>query len=89
MTDGCGSPPAAEVVSSATKSDIPWTVKIIRVLCSILSKEGFWGGHMGPFVHREYIGLSFLDWNQDNPDSNVVFRGRFEGKLTPLKYPAP
>jgi len=43
----CRRTAGSEGVSPAAKSDIPWSIKWVRVFCNILKSEGFNGGHMG------------------------------------------
>lgn len=54
--------------------DIPWSIKLTRVIAATLSAEGL-GGHTGPFVKRKYVGLSFICWNA----GSVVLRAKWSG----------
>ena len=44
--------------------------------------EGFWGGHVGPFFHREKFGFDFWDVG-----AHAILRGKWTGKLMPNLYP--
>jgi hypothetical protein len=48
--------------------------------------EGFWGGHVGPWFHREKFGFSFWDNDPDNNNNNAVLRAKWSGELLPNKY---
>jgi hypothetical protein len=37
----------------------PWSLKTAGVFCGTLKAEGYWGGHTGPFWHREKFGFGF------------------------------
>jgi len=87
--DACTRTAGAEGVFSASKSDIPWSIKWSRVLCSTLGQEGFWGGHTGPFFHREKFGFSFWDSDPANSRSNAAMRGKWTGNLMPSLYEQP
>jgi len=79
----------SEGVFGAAKADIPWSIKWSRVLCSTLGHEGFWGGHTGPFFHREKFGFSFWDAHPGHSRSNAIMRGKWTGNLMPNLYEQP
>ena len=74
----------AEGVTSAPKSDIPWSIKWSRAFCQYLGSEGYWGGQVGPFFHRERFGFSF--WDNGN---NATLRAKWTGELKENIYPSP
>eukprot|EP00992_Anisonema_acinus_P013113 TRINITY_DN8553_c0_g1_i1.p1 TRINITY_DN8553_c0_g1~~TRINITY_DN8553_c0_g1_i1.p1 ORF type:complete len:418 (+),score=95.93 TRINITY_DN8553_c0_g1_i1:56-1255(+) len=82
-TTGGGS----EGCTAAPKSDIPWSIKWSRAACTFIWSEGFWGGHVGPFFHREKFGFSFWDTDPSNNGNNAHFRGKWTGSLAPNLYP--
>ncbi len=86
---GCSAQQGAEGVFSASKSNIPWSIKWSRALCSTLKTEGFWGGHTGPWFHREDFGLSFWDSDPLNNNSIAVLRAKWTGNLMPSLYCNP
>jgi hypothetical protein len=81
----CTAGPGSEGVFS-TKSNIPWSVKWSRGFCSTLKAEGFWGGHTGPWFHREKFGLSFWDVDTKNNNSQTVLRAKWGGDAMPSLY---
>lgn len=83
---GCELTAGAEGVSGAPKSDIPWSIKWSRAFCQYLGDEGFWGGHVGPFFHREKFGFSFWDMNPTDPSSHAVLRAKWTGTLAENLY---
>lgn len=83
---GCVDQQGAEGVFSGPKSDIPWSIKWSRGFCNTLLAEGFWGGHMGPWFHREQFGLSFWDNDPANLNNNAVLRAKWTGQLMPSLY---
>jgi hypothetical protein len=85
----CGTPGGAEGVFSGPKSNIPWSIKWSRAFCSTLGTEGFWGGHTGPWFHREKFGFNFWDADAGNNNSNAVLRAKWTGNLMPSLYPQP
>ena len=85
----CKAQQGAEGVFSASKSNIPWSIKWSRSLCATLAAEGFWGGHTGPWFHREKFGFSFWDTDPKNNNSNAVLRAKWTGKLMPNLYKKP
>ncbi len=85
----CTETQGAEGVFSASKSNIPWSIKWSRSFCSTVGTEGFWGGHTGPWYHREKVGLSFWDAEASNNNSNAVLRAKWTGNLAPSLYIAP
>lgn len=70
----------------STKSNIPWSVKWSRAFCSTLKAEGFWGGHTGPWFHREKFGFSFWDTDPGNNNSQTVLRAKWGGNLMKSLY---
>lgn len=85
----CGTPGGAEGVFSGPKSNIPWSIKWSRGFCNTLSAEGFWGGHVGPWFHREKFGFSFWDADANNNNSNAILRAKWTGTSMPSLYPQP
>ncbi|WCL49342.1 hypothetical protein [Leptospira sp. GIMC2001] len=81
---GCSTQAGAEGVTGAPKTDIPWSIKWSRAFCQYLGSEGFWGGHVGPFFHREKFGFSFYD-----NGNNATLRAKWTGELMDNRYPAP
>lgn len=86
---GCTAQQGAEGVFSAPKSNIPWSIKWSRAFCSTLRAEGFWGGHSGPWFHREKFGFSFWDNDAGNSNSNAILRAKWTGRLMPNAYCNP
>lgn len=77
-------------VTGAVKSDIPWSINIARGFCSYLEREGFWGGHVGPFLLREYFGFSFWDFKPHyRRSAGAELRGRWTGALHDHLYARP
>lgn len=91
LPDGptCTSSGGSEGVFSGPKSNIPWSVKWSRAFCNTLLAEGFWGGHIGPFLRREKFGFSFWDADPANINSNAVLRAKWTGKLMDHLYCDP
>ncbi len=85
----CGTPGGAEGVFSGPKSNIPWSIKWSRAFCNTLIAEGFWGGHVGPWYHREKFGLSFWDSAPANNNSNAIVRAKWTGTSMPSLYCNP
>lgn len=85
----CTTTPGAEGVLGGPKANIPWSLKWSRALCNTLHAEGFWGGHTGPFFHREKFGFSFWDSDRPNANSHAVLRGKWTGSLMPNLYCNP
>jgi hypothetical protein len=85
----CGTPGGAEGVFSGPKSNIPWSIKWSRAFCNTLIAEGFWGGHTGPWYHREKFGLSFWDSAPSNNNSNAIVRAKWTGDSMPSLYCNP
>ncbi len=85
----CGTPSGSEGVFSAPKSNIPWSIKWSRAFCSTLHAEGFWGGHTGPWFHREKFGLSFWDNDPNSNNNNAILRAKWTGQLMPNVYCNP
>jgi len=82
----CGLPAGAEGISSAPKSNIPWSIKWVRAVGQYIQSEGFWGGHVGPWFHREKFGFDFWDAIPDDNNSNAILRAKWTGKLMPSLY---
>lgn len=61
--------------------DLPWSIKLTRVIAGILCSEGL-GGHTGPFVGRQFVGLSFTCQG----DSNII-RAKWNGGLSGVSCP--
>lgn len=80
---------AAATFFPAPKSNIPWSIKWSRALCNTLLAEGFWGGHVGPWFHREMFGFSFWDSDPGNNNSIATLRAKWTGKLMPSLYCDP
>ncbi len=85
----CVAGQGSEGITSAPKSNIPWSIKWSRGFCGFLGGEGFWGGHVGPFFHREKFGFNFWDAEQSNNNSNAVLRAKWTGKRMPSLYNDP
>lgn len=85
----CKEQAGAEGVFSGSKSNIPWSLKWSRAFCNTLAAEGFWGGHVGPWFHREKFGFSFWDSDPKNNNSMAVLRAKWTGKLSPSLYQKP
>lgn len=51
--------------------------------------EGFWGGHVGPWFHREKFGFSFWDPDPDNNNNNAILRAKWTGNLMSSLYCNP
>jgi len=75
----CGRPPGSEGIFGAGANK-PWSIKMSTSFCSNLSHEGFWGGHTGPWFHREKFGFSF--WSNS-------LRAKWSGNSYVNPYPAP
>lgn len=86
---GCSTQQGAEGVFSGPKSNIPWSIKWSRAFCITLRTEGFWGGHVGPWFHREKFGFSFWDNNPSNNNNNAILRAKWSGNLMPNLYCNP
>lgn len=87
--EACSLVAGAEGISSAPKSNIPWSIKWVRALGQFVGSEGFWGGHVGPWFHREKFGFSFWDADLDNNNSNAILRAKWSGNLLPNLYEKP
>lgn len=86
---GCSTQQGSEGVFNGPKSNIPWSIKWSRAFCNTLAAEGFWGGHVGPWFHREKFGLNFWDADAKNNNSHAIVRAKWTGKLMPSLYPKP
>lgn len=82
----CTAQQGAEGVSAAPKSNIPWSIKWARAFGQYLQTEGFWGGHVGPWFHREKFGFSFWDNNPNDNNNNAILRAKWTGELMPSLY---
>jgi hypothetical protein len=85
----CSAEPGSEGVFNAPKSNIPWSLKWSRGLCNTLHAEGFWGGHIGPWFHREKFGFNFWESDAGNMNSIAILRGKWSGKSLPSLYCTP
>jgi len=85
----CTATAGAEGIFSSAKSNIPWSIKFSRAFCAALRQEGFWGGHVSPWFHREKFGFSFWDADPKNNNSNAILRAKWSGKLMPNLYTKP
>ena len=82
----CTTGPGSEGIFSSPKSNIPWSIKWSRSVCGTLGSEGFWGGHTGPFFHREKFGFSFWDPDPAINSNNAPMRNKWTGNLMPSLY---
>jgi len=87
--DYCSKKAGSEGLTSAAKSNIPWSVKWIRPFCQTLCGEGFWGGHTGPWFHRTQFGWDWRDMQIENFNSNAGLRAKWGGKGAPRLYEDP
>jgi hypothetical protein len=85
----CTTQAGSEGVFSGPKSNIPWSIKWSRGFCNTLMAEGYWGGHVGPWFHREKFGFSFWDNDPANNNNNAVLRAKWTGELMPNLYCNP
>jgi hypothetical protein len=85
----CTEESGAEGVFSGPKSNIPWALKWSRGFCNTLMAEGFWGGHVGPWFHREKFGFSFWDTDPENNNNNAILRAKWTGMSMPSLYCNP
>jgi hypothetical protein len=85
----CTAQSGSEGVFSGPKSNIPWAIKWSRGFCNTLLAEGYWGGHVGPWFHRERFGFSFWDGDPSNNDNNAVLRAKWTGSSMPDLYCNP
>ncbi|MEQ8548676.1 MAG: hypothetical protein RIC03_12240 [Cyclobacteriaceae bacterium] len=85
----CTAGQGAEGVFNGPKSNIPWSLKWSRGFCNTLIAEGFWGGHVGPWFHRETFGFSFWDNDPSNNNNNAILRAKWSGTLMPSLYCNP
>jgi hypothetical protein len=89
VTTTCSTTAGAEGVFSGPKSNIPWSIKWSRGFCNTLLAEGFWGGHVGPWFHREKFGFSFWDNDPKNNNNNAILRAKWTGALRTNLYCNP
>ena len=87
--DACVKQAGSEGVFGGPKSNIPWSIKWSRAFCNTLIAEGFWGGHIGPWFHRETFGLSFWDNKPNDNDSHAIVRAKWSGTIMPNLYLQP
>jgi hypothetical protein len=59
-----------------TNTNIPWSIKLARVIASFLCNEGL-TGHTGPFLQREKIGMIFHDIGDGTTQVRFKFSGTF------------
>ena len=85
----CTATQGAEGVFSGPKSNIPWSIKWSRGFCNTLLTEGYWGGHVGPWFHRQKFGFSFWDTNPADNNNNAILRAKWTGNLLPNLYCNP
>jgi len=76
----CTSTAGAEGIFT-TKTDLPWSIKLARVIADTVCREGL-SGHSGPFVGREYMGLSFVCMG-----ASTVVRAKWSGRLEGISCP--
>jgi len=77
----CDTLPAGAEGVFSVKMDLPWSIKLSRVIGDTLCREGL-TGHTGPFVGRELVGLSFAC-----QDGSHIVRAKWGGNLQPLSCP--
>jgi hypothetical protein len=82
----CKADSGSEGVFSGPKSNIPWSIKWSRGFCNTLMAEGYWGGHVGPWFHRQKFGFSFWDGDPANNNNNAVLRAKWTGNALPNLY---
>lgn len=70
----------AEGIFTVNK-DLPWSIKMSRVIATTLCSEGL-SGHTGPFLGRQFVGLAFTCQG----DSNIV-RAKWSGSLQGIDCP--
>jgi len=87
--ESCGLRSGSEGLFNAAKSNIPWSIRFIRPLCHTLGAEGFWGGHTGPWFRRKQFGFSWLDFDEDNANSNAGLVAKWGGSRAPHKHVNP
>lgn len=85
----CKADAGSEGVFPGPKSNIPWSIKWSRGFCNTLIAEGYWGGHVGPWFHRQKFGFSFWDGDPANNNNNAVLRAKWTGTLSPNLYCNP
>lgn len=80
--DSCSSGGGASGIFT-TNTDIPWSVKISRVMKTwFCSKDA---GHFGPFLGREELGYHWLDFG----GNGTTWRGKWSGPLNAHPYNTP
>lgn len=58
-----------------TNANIPWSIKLTRIIASVICNEGL-GGHAGPFFGRTKVGLA---WHVQG--AGVTLRAKWGGSL--------
>lgn len=72
---------SAAGISSNPKADIPWSIKLSRVMQFwFCSKDA---GHFGPFMRRERLGFHFLVFT----GAGMTWRGKWAGTLHTVPVP--
>jgi hypothetical protein len=72
----CVLTPGAEGIFGVD-SDLPWSIKLSRIIGGSLCREGL-TGHTGPFVGREFVGLAF-SCNRDATTLRAKWSGTLQG----------
>jgi len=71
----------------------PWSIALSTVMCQSIQTEGFWGGHNGPFFHREKFGIDFWDCYLPREEhayhQGITVRAKWTGNLMPSLYTNP
>ena len=69
-------------------SDLAWSIKLTRAMVQWIGSDGF-GSHMGPFLVRERVGLSFWYYS----DGATIIRAKWGGNqpaaCPPVDPPTP
>lgn len=69
---------------------MPWSIQLSNVICSSVQDEGFFGGHPGPFFHREKFGIDFWDCHLPREEhayhNGITIRAKWTGNLMPSMY---
>lgn len=80
----------SEGVFVRARAHIPWSTKFARPFCESLHREGFWGGHIGPWFHRTKFGFSFWDKRGvEKTRSYAILRAKWGGKKMPSRFTKP
>ena len=48
--------------------------------------EGYWGGYVGPWVHRQKFDFSFWEGDPANNNTNNAVRAKWTGNALPNLY---